>query len=103
MVKISLLEGNLEMSKKIKEGLCVEGLDIKKDLTNEHVSLVDCEIVWGKKSSYGFKVDKCNDVNLISKVLKLYPIVYQGYKITNNTIGLSFANGLLVGKKRHKS
>jgi hypothetical protein len=76
VVKIILVEGNLEMLEKIKEGLCVEGLDIRKGLIYEHVFLVDCEVVWGKKSSNGFKVDNCNDVNLISKVHELYPIVY---------------------------
>ncbi len=53
MVKIILVEGNLEMLEKIKEGLCVEGLDIRKGLIYEHVFLVDCEVVWGRSHLMG--------------------------------------------------
>ncbi len=64
------------MLKKIKEGPCVEGLDIKKDLINEYVFFVENETIWGKKSFNEFKVDNCSDVNLITRVHELYPIVY---------------------------
>jgi hypothetical protein len=36
---------------------------------------------------------------MINIIQELYPIVYQRSKITNNTIGLHFAKGLLIERK----
>jgi hypothetical protein len=33
----------------IKLGLCKEGIDIYKKLDDMHATLVECEVVWGKK------------------------------------------------------
>jgi hypothetical protein len=51
-----LVEGTIEwFNKKIK--LHAGGLDIKKELTNEQVSVANLECLWGqKKSRSGFKV-----------------------------------------------
>ncbi len=83
----------------IKHGLCAEGLNIHKEVTNEHASFHDYEALWGPKSINGFKVDSCGDVSMISIIQELYPIVYQRSKIANNTIGLHFAKGLFIERK----
>jgi hypothetical protein len=46
---------------KIKVGLYNEVLDIKMELNESHVSMKECECLWGPKTSKnGFKLISCN-------------------------------------------
>ncbi len=50
-------------------GLHNGGLDIMKELDDTHVSLQDCELLWGKKKgNNGFKYKSCNDTALIGRI-----------------------------------
>ncbi len=63
-----LQEGNTEWFKE-KNGLPNENLDIKKEKIDLHASLVDCEVLLGKrKGSNGFKLDGCKDVSVVARV-----------------------------------
>jgi hypothetical protein len=62
---------------KAKMGLCDQGLDIRKEITNAHASLQDCEAMFGKKKGFnGFRYDVCKDSTLVAKVQKLFVVVY---------------------------
>jgi hypothetical protein len=71
-----LVESTIEwFNKKIK--LHVGGLDIKKELNDEQVSIANLECLWGqKKSRNGFKVRDYIDPNLIARIQELWPLVY---------------------------
>jgi hypothetical protein len=63
-----LHEGNVEWFKK-KIGLPNEGLDIRKEIIDLHASLVDCEVLFGKKKGFnGFKLDGCKDFNVVARI-----------------------------------
>jgi hypothetical protein len=84
-------------------GFCNGRLDIRKELDVTHVSLQDYELLWGKeKGNNAFKYEICNDVELISRIQKLYPHAYQKSKNTNNFISLSFAHGILAERNKWK-
>jgi hypothetical protein len=57
MVKIQeVVEGIVEWFE-AKHGLCNEGLDIRKELEDSHVSIIDCEVLWGiKRGHNGFSM-----------------------------------------------
>jgi hypothetical protein len=85
---------------KEKINLPNEGLDIKKEKIDLHASMVDCEVMFGKKKgSNGFKLDGCKDVDVVARIQKLYTTIYQKTKITNNTIGVSFPKAVIVEKR----
>jgi hypothetical protein len=52
-----------------------------------------------KKWQNGFKYKSCGVARLIARIQELYPLVYQKTKITNNSIFVSFARGLLAERK----
>jgi hypothetical protein len=63
-----LQEGSVEWFKE-KISLCNEGLDIRKEIIDLHASLVDSEVMFGKKKGFdGFKLDGCKDVNVVAIV-----------------------------------
>jgi hypothetical protein len=69
-------EGYIEWFK-IKVELSNEGLDIKMELNESHVSMKECECLWGPKiSKNGFKFTSCNDPSVVVRIHKLWPIVY---------------------------
>jgi hypothetical protein len=42
--------------------MCDEGLDIRKELNDNHAFAKDCEVLFSeRKGSNGFKFDSCND------------------------------------------
>jgi len=43
-----LIEGNAKWFK-IKMGMCDHELNIRKELTNSHTSIVECEAIFGKR------------------------------------------------------
>jgi hypothetical protein len=103
MVKFQkIVEGNVVWFE-AKHKLCNEGIDIKKEFDGSHASIAKCEALWGKKKWHnGFKYKSCGDASLISKIQKLYLLVYQKTKITNNSIFVNFAHGLLAERKKFK-
>ncbi len=63
-----LLERSIEWFKS-KIWLYVEGLGIKKELNESHVSMEECECLWGpRKLKNGFKVSSCKEASLVIKV-----------------------------------
>jgi len=93
-----LIEGSAKWFK-VKMGLCDHGPNIRKELTNSHASIIECEAMFGKKKgNNGFRYDNCVEPTLVVKVEELYVIVYQKSNITN-TIGVSFARVVLVERK----
>jgi hypothetical protein len=63
-----LQEGNAEWFKE-KIGLPNESLDIRKGITDLHASLVDCEVLFGKRKGFNrFKLDGCKDVSVVVRV-----------------------------------
>ncbi len=52
-----------------------------------------------KKGNNGFKVETCTDAGLLGRILDLYPLVYQKPEMTNNSIAVCFACGILAEKK----
>jgi hypothetical protein len=51
-------------------------LDIKKELDDNHASLQDCELLWGKKKgNNGFKYETCNETKLVGRIQEFYPLV----------------------------
>ncbi len=86
-----------------KLGLCNEGIDIHKELDDMHATHTKCEVMWGKRKSHnGFKYETCTNPKITTRVLELYPLVYQKQKITNNNIALSFAKVLFAERKEIK-
>jgi hypothetical protein len=47
-------------------------------------------------------VSDCIDPNLVARIHELWPLVYQKAKITNGSIFLSFAKGIIVEKNEFK-
>ncbi len=81
-------------------GLYDQGLNIRKEITDAHASLKDCETIFGKiKSSNDFKYDVCKDFKLVARVQSLYATIYQKSEIINNMIGVSFAKAILAKRK----
>jgi hypothetical protein len=67
MVK-ELLEGTIKWFK-AKMGLYDHGLDIKKEITDDHAYMEEYEAMFGKrKGSNGFKYDVCKDLNVVVRV-----------------------------------
>jgi len=61
----------------IKLGLFNERIDIRKELDDTHATLTECEAMWGKKKNHnGFKYEICTNLEIIVRVLELYPLVY---------------------------
>ncbi len=61
------MEGSIEWFKS-KIGFSVEGLDIKRELNESHVSMKECECLWGpRKLKNGFKVNSCKEANWLLK------------------------------------
>jgi hypothetical protein len=57
---------------KSKIGLSVEGLDIKRELNESHLSMQECECLWGRrKLKNGFKVSS-KKTSLVVKVRNLF-------------------------------
>jgi hypothetical protein len=52
-----------------------------------------------RKDNNGFRYDNCVEPSLVTKMEKLYVVVYQKSNITNNAIGVSFARVVFVGRK----
>lgn len=62
---------------KCKMGFSIEGLDIRKDLNDSHVSMEECECLLGpKKSKNGFKVTNYIEPSVVAKIQELWQIVY---------------------------
>ncbi len=103
MVKFQeIVEGSTEWFE-AKHKLCNEGTDIMKELDDSHVSIPKCEALWGKKKKHnGFKYKSYGDARLIVRIQELYLLVYQKTEITNNSIFVSFAHGLLAKRKKFK-
>jgi hypothetical protein len=94
-----LIEGSAKWFK-IKMGLCDHGLNIKKELTNSHASIIECEAMFGKRTcNNGFRYDNCVEPTLVARVEELCVVVYKKSNITNNTIGVSFAKVVFVERK----
>jgi hypothetical protein len=94
-----LIEGSAKWFK-VKMGMCDHGLNSRKELTNSHASIVECEAMFGKrKGNNGFRYDNCVEPILVARVEELYVVVYHSSSITNNTIGVSFARVVLVERK----
>jgi hypothetical protein len=94
-----LQEGNAEWFKE-RINLPNEGLDIRKEITDLHAFLANCEVLFGKrKGSNGFKLDGCKDVSVVVRVQDLYIVVHQKIEITNNTIGVNFAKAVIVERR----
>jgi hypothetical protein len=54
---------------KCKMGLSIEGLDIRKDLNDSHVSMEECECLLGpKKSKNGFKVTNYIEQSVVAQI-----------------------------------
>jgi hypothetical protein len=72
-----------------KIGLPNEVLDIRKDIIDLHASLIDCEVLFGKKKgSNGFKLDGCKDVNVVARIQKFYTTIYQKLRSPTTQLGL---------------
>jgi hypothetical protein len=57
--------------------MCDEGLDIRKELNDNHAYTKDYEVLFSeRKSSNGFKFDACNDSVLVATIQKLHGVVY---------------------------
>jgi len=97
-----LVEGTIEwFNKRIR--LHVGGLDINKELIDEKISIANLECLWGqKKSRNGFKVNNCIDPNLVTTIQELWPLVYEKSKVTNGSISISFAKGVLTENNKFK-
>jgi hypothetical protein len=84
-------------------GLYGRGLDIRRELNDSHVLAKECEVLWDpRQSNNGFKLCHSNDLTIDARIQKLWPLVYQKAKVTNNFISLTFASGILAEKKGHK-
>jgi hypothetical protein len=69
MVKIQEVMESTIVWFEARHGLCNEGLDIRKELENSHVSIADHEVLWGKKRKHnGFKYESCGDIRLIVRI-----------------------------------
>jgi hypothetical protein len=97
-----LIEGSAEWFK-VNMRMCDHGLTIRKELTDSHASIIQCEAMFSKrKGNNGFKYDKCVEPSLVARMEELYVVVYQKSNITNNTIGVSFVKAVLVERKLRK-
>ncbi len=86
-----------------KYKFCSEGINIRKEFDDFHASVAECEALQGKKKGHnGFKYESCGDVGLIVRIHELYPLVHRKMEITNNSIFVSFACGLLAKRKTFK-
>ncbi len=57
--------------------MCDEGLDMRKELNDNHAFAKDCEVLFSERNnSNGFKFDACNDNVLVATIQKLYGVVY---------------------------
>lgn len=75
-------------------------LDIRNELEDAHASIEDYEALWGKnKGNNGFKVETCTDAGLLGRIQDLYPLVYQKPEMTNNSIAVCFACGILAERE----
>jgi hypothetical protein len=100
MVKLQKIVEGSAMWFEAKHKLCNEGIDIKKEFDDYHVLVAECETLCGKKKRHnGFKYESSGDARLIAKIQELYPLICQKKKITNNSISISFACGLLAERK----
>jgi len=71
-----LIEGSAKWFK-VKMGTCAHGLNIGKELTNSHASIIVCETMFGKKKGdNGFRYDNCVESTLAARVEELYVVVY---------------------------
>jgi hypothetical protein len=94
-----LIEGSAKWFK-VKMGLCVHELNIRKELIDSHAFIAECEAMFGKKKgNNGFRYYNCVEPTLVARVEELYVVVYYKSNITNNTIGVSFARVVLVERK----
>jgi hypothetical protein len=55
-----------------------------------------------EKKAQWLKYGSCGDARLIARNQELYPLVYQKTSISNNSIFVSFACGLLVERIKFK-
>jgi hypothetical protein len=57
---------------KSKMWLSTEGLDIRKDLNDSHMSMEECEhLLDPKKSKNGFKVTNCIEPSVVTTIQEL--------------------------------
>jgi hypothetical protein len=91
-----LTEGSAKWFK-VKITMCDHGLNIRKELTDSHAFIVECEAMFGKRiGNNEFRYDNCVEPTLVARVEELYVVVYHKSNIINNTIGVSFARVVLV-------
>jgi len=94
-----LIEGNAKWFK-VKMDMCDHGLNIRKELTDSHECIVECEAMFGKREgNNGFRYDNCVEPTLVARMEELYVVIYHKSNITNNIIGVSFAKVVLVERK----
>jgi hypothetical protein len=84
-------------------GLYGQGLDMRRELNDSHALAEECEALWGpRQSKNGFRLCHNNDLTIDARIQELWPLLYQKAKITNNSISLAFARGVVAKKKGHK-
>jgi len=96
-----LIEGNAKWFK-VQMDMCDHGLNIRKELTDSHECIVECEAMFGKKKgNNGFRCDNCVEPTMVAKVEELYVVVYHKSNVTNNIIGVSFGKVVFIERKEN--